>query len=217
MDKKFCTHLKAFLISHKTVEDPQKNLAKIRIIANTNPSEWNGKLPTQGIDLESGVCRVIESKKSRPIEPWAWYAKAREPVPPVVKEIYRGLSFDFAVIFPQQKAWIYVNVEPDEHTLELLSDQQHLKAFILISLVNEKLDPAQRQHQRLRLATVMDSPELDKIIAFAAFREEDEEYRSIPPGIPTISRLVHPTSNTANWNIRLPGHRQVYASFKEII
>jgi hypothetical protein len=29
--------------------------------------------------------------------------------------------------------------------------------------------------------------------------------------------LVHPASNTANWNIRLPKDNQVYGSFQEII
>jgi hypothetical protein len=217
MDKKFYTHLKAFLISHKTVEDPKKNLAKIRIISNTNPKDWDGKLPTQGIDLESGVCRVIESTKRRPAVPWAWYEKEREPVPPVVKDIYRGLTFDFAVVFPQNKAWIYVDVEPSQKTLELLSDQEHLKAFILVSLVNERLDRAQREHQRLRLGTVMGSGDLNKIFTFVAFKEGDKRYHGIPRSIPTITRLVHPTSNTANWNIRLSGDKQVYGSFKEII
>ncbi len=217
MDKKFYTHLKAFLISHKTVEDPKKNLAKIRIIANTNPKDWDGKLPTQGIDLDSGVCRVIESTKSHTVEPWAWYAKERELVPPVVDKIYKGLTFEIAVVYPQNNVWIYIDVEPPPKTLELLSDQEHLKAFILISLVNERLDHAQRQHQRLRLGSVIGSADLDKIFTFVAFKEDDRSYQSIPKNIPTITRLVHPTSNTANWNIRLPGDRQVYGSFKEII
>jgi hypothetical protein len=38
MDRKFYLHLKAFLLSHQIGEDPQKNLAKIKVLANTNPA-----------------------------------------------------------------------------------------------------------------------------------------------------------------------------------
>ena len=77
-------------------------------------------------------------------------------------------------------------------------------------------DEAQRENKRLRLGTVMGSKDLNKIFIFAAFREDDERYRSLPGNIPTLSRLVHPASNTANWNIRLPKDNQVYGSFQEI-
>jgi hypothetical protein len=217
MDKTFYAHLKAYILSHQIGEDPYKNLAKIKVIANTNPSHWDGKLPTKGIRPDTEHCSVAEAKKGRPIVPWWWYDAEREPVPSVVKGIYKRLAFDFAVMYPRNNVWIYISVEPTQDLLKLLGQQDHLKAFILISLINKKFPKAQREHKRLRLGTVMGSKDLNKIFAFVAFQEDDERYRSLPGNIPTLSRLVHPASNTANWNIRLPKDNQVYGSFQEII
>jgi len=217
VDKKFRTHLKAFLISHQIGEDPNKKLARVRVIANTNPEFWNGKLPIGEIHPDNSICTVTESAKNRPVVPWAWYERAGEPIPEVVKDIYQRLSFDFAVTFPKDNVWIYVSVEPSQKVLGLLSRQEHLKAFILISLINRALEPKEREHRRIRLANVMGARDMDRVFAFSAFREEDPRFRTIPKNVPTISRLVHPTSNTANWNIRLPNDPQVYGSFKEII
>jgi hypothetical protein len=217
MDKKFYSHLKAFILSHQIGEDPYKNLAKIKLIANTNPGRWDGKLPTKGIHPDTEYCSVAEANKDRPVLPWWWYAAEREAVPSVVKDIYKQLAFDFAVMYPRSNVWIYISVEPSRDLLKLLDRQEHLKAFILISLINKRFSKAQREHKRLRLGTVMGSKDLNKIFTFVAFREEDERYQSLPGNIPTLSRLVHPASNTANWNIRLPKDNQVYGSFKEII
>jgi len=217
MDKKFYTHLKAYVLSHQIGEDPYKTLAKIKVIANTNPSRWDGKLPTKGFRPDTEFCHVAEASKDRPVVPWWWYAKEKEPVPPVVKDIYNKLAFDFALMYPQKNAWIYVLVEPSREVIKLLSRQDHLKAFILISLINKKFPKAQRENKRLRLGTVMGSKDLNRIFTFAAFREEVEGYGSIPGNIPTLSRVVHPASNTANWNIRLPGDGHVYGSFQEIV
>ena len=107
-------------------------------------------------------------------------------------------------------------MEPEADRLALLKKQEHVRAFILISLINKRFPAAQREHQRLRLGTVMKSKDLEKIFTFVAFREDDERYASIPAGIPTVSRLVHSSSNTANWSIRLPKDRHVYGSFREI-
>jgi len=217
MEKKFYAHLKAYILSHQIGEDPYKNLAKIKVIANTNPNRWDGKLPTKGIRPDIEYCSVAEAKKDRPVVPWWWYAAEREPVPAVAKDIYKRLAFDFAVMYPQKNVWIYISVEPTQDLLKLLGRQEHLKAFILISLINKKFPKAQREHKRLRLGTVMGSKDMNKIFAFAAFQEDDERYRSLPGSIPTLSRLVHPASNTANWNIRLPKDNQIYGSFQEII
>jgi len=217
MDQKFYPHLKAFLLSHQRGDDPNKNLAKIRVIANTNPAVWDGKLPTRGIHPDNGFCKIAEATASRPVVPWWWYSKDREPVPAIVKDIYQRVAFDFAVVYPQENAWIYVSVEPPADLLELLRRQEQLKAFILISLINKNFRPVQREHKRVRLATVLGSPDLKRVFVFIAFREEDRRYQSVAGKIPTITRLVHPASNTANWNIRLPGDRRVYGSFREII
>jgi hypothetical protein len=217
MDKKFYTHFKAFLLSHQIGSDPYKNLAKIKVIANTNPSRWDGKLPTKGFRPDNDYCKVVTATKSKPIIPWWWYKAEHEPVPPVVKDIYKHLVFDFAVIYPQENVWIYANVEPEPGLVDLLSHQEHLKAFILISLINKKFDAAQRENKRLHLSTVMGSQDLNKIFAFVAFKDKDERYLSTPKSIPTITRLVHPASNTANWSIRLPNDPQIYGSFQEIL
>ena len=217
MDEKFYLHLKAFLISHQIGDDPNRNLAKIKVIANTNPERWNGKLPTRGILPDTDFCKVAESTGSRPVLPWWWYPREKEPVPSVVQDIYDRVAFDFAVIYPRDKAWIYVCVEPAPQLLALLRRQEQLKAFILISLINKKFPKAQREHRRVRLGNVMQSAELNRVFVFVACREEDARYKSITGRIPTITRLVHTSSNTANWSIRLPGDAQVYASFREII
>ena len=49
------------------------------------------------------------------------------------------------------------------------------------------------------------------------FYEIPGGYQAITGRVPTITRLVHPSSNTANWSIRLPGDKRVYGSFREII
>jgi hypothetical protein len=216
MDKKFYAHLKAYVLSHQIGEDPNKTLAKIKVIANTNPNRWDGKLPTKGFRPDNEFCHVAEASKDRPVVPWWWYAAEKEPVPPVVKDIYRKVAFDFALTYPQNNVWIYILAEPGAELIELLGDQDHLKAFILISLINKKFPKAQREHKRLRLGTVMGSKDLNRIFTFIAFRGEKKEYDSIPRNIPTLSRVVHPASNTANWNLRLPGDGHVYGSFQEI-
>ena len=216
MEKKFYVHLKAYMLSHQIGEDPNKTLAKIKVIANTNPNRWDGKLPTKGFRPDNEFCHVAEASKDRPVVPWWWYAAEKEPVPPVVKDIYKKVAFDFALTYPQNNVWIYILAEPGEELIELLGDQDHLKAFILISLINKKFPKAQREHKRLRLGTVMGSKDLNRIFTIIAFRGEKKEYDSIPRNIPTLSRVVHPASNTANWNLRLPGDGHVYGSFQEI-
>ncbi|MBN1835912.1 MAG: hypothetical protein JW820_08675 [Spirochaetales bacterium] len=217
MDKKFRDHFRAFLLSHQIGEDPYGNLAKIKVIANSNPAKWDGKLPSRGIDPDPSFCKVVEASRSRPVVPWWWYQKEKEPVPAVVQDVYEGLAFDFALLYPQENVWIYIVLEPSVDVIELLRGQEHLKAFILISLINKRFPPAQREHQRLRLGTVLKSKDLNKIFTFVAFREEDAAYASLPPNLPTVSRLVHASSNTANWSIRLPRDRHVYGSFREIV
>lgn len=216
-DKKFYAHLKAFLLAQQLGEDPDKNLARLRVIANTNPSRWDGKLPAGGIRPDTGYCKVVEATKSRPIRPWWWYAKAGEPVPSVVQDIFQRLSFDFSVVYPQHNVWFYINVEPPADLLRMLSRQDQLRAFILISLVNKNFQPSRREHKRLHLGTVLGSKDLEKIFTFVACKADDELYRSIRASIPTITRLVHPASNTADWSIQLPRQGRSYGAFREII
>jgi hypothetical protein len=217
MDKKFYAHVKAFLLSHQIGEDPKRNLAKIKVIANTNPATWDGKIPTAGIKVDEAFCKVAEAVKGRPVQPWWWYARQKEEVPSVVEDIYKGLSFDFAVVYPKDNAFVYVCVEPPDKLLPLLSRQDQLRAFILISLVNKKFTKPQRENKRLRLGMVMGSKDLNKIFAVAAFKEDDPRCRKFAGKVPILTRLVHSASNTANWSMRIPGDRRVYGSLRDMI
>lgn len=217
MDQMFRAHVRAFLLAQQIGEDPERNLAKIKVIANSNPAGWDGKLPTKGILPDTSFCRIAEATPDRPVVPWWWYAESGEPVPSVAADLYKRLAFDFALVYQKAHAWIYVNVEPSKEILKLMGDQGILRAFILMSLINKNFPQAQRANRRVRLGTLMESPDVRKIFTFVAFREDDPAYRSIPAGLPTLSRLVHPSSKTANWNIRLPKDTHTYGSFREII
>jgi hypothetical protein len=217
MDEMFRAHVRAFLLSQQIGEDPERNLAKIKVIANSNPAGWNGKLPTRGIRADASFCTIAEATHNRPVVPWWWYAEGKEPVPAVAGDIYKHLTFDFALVYPKARAWVYVNVEPPPEILKLMGNQGLLRAFILMSLINKNFPPPQRENRRVRLGTLMDSPDIQKIFTFVAFREDDPSFRSIPAGLPLLGRLVHPSSKTANWSIRLPKDRHVYGSFREII
>jgi hypothetical protein len=217
MDELFRAHVKAFLLAHQLGEDPEKNLAKIRVIANSNPEGWNGRLPTRGIAPDASYCTFAEATPRRPIVPWWWYKAEKEPVPTVAQAISDGLSFDFALVFQKARAWIYICVEPSRERMKLMQDQGLLKAFILMSLINKNFAPEQRETKRVRLAALKGSADIGRVHALVSFREEDPVYRSIPAGLPVLSRLVHPSSKTANWSIRLPGDRHIYGSFREIV
>jgi hypothetical protein len=217
MDKLFRAHVKAFLLSQQISDAPDKNLAKIQLIANSNPAGWDGKLPATGVRVDANYCKLAEATPDRPIVPWWWYAKDKETVPEVVRDIYRGLTFDFALVYSKANAWVYVNVEPSAKVMELMVRQEHLKAFILMSLINKNFSRSQRDSRRVRLGDVMKSRDVQKIFTFVAFREEDPAYRTFPAELPILSRLVHPSSKTSNWSIRLPKDKYAYGSFREII
>jgi len=217
MDKLFRAHVKAFLLSQLRSEAPDRTLEKIRVIANSNPAGWNGKLPDTDIQSDPTWCKLAEAAPRRPVVPWWWYAADKEPVPDVVADIYRKVAFDFALVYAGANAWVYVVVEPAPELMELMVRQEHLRAFILMSLVNKNLPPAQRATRRARLADVMKSGDVRKVFTFVAFREDDPAWRAIPPGLPVLSRLVHPSSKTSNWSIRLPKEKHAYGSFREII
>jgi hypothetical protein len=217
MDKIFHAHVKAFLISQQISEAPDRNLTKIRMIANSNPAGWDGKLPTAGIRADETFCKLAEAAPGRPVVPWWWYAKEKEPVPEVVQDIYRHLAFDFALVYPKASAWVYVAVEPSAATMRLMLRQEHLKAFILMSLINKNFPRSQREARRVRLGDLMKSKDTQRIFTFVAFREDDPAFRAIPAGLPVLSRLVHPSSKSTNWSIRLPKDKYVYGSVREII
>jgi hypothetical protein len=217
VNQKFYSHVQAFLLSHQIGEDPEKNLAKIKVIANSNPARWDGRLPTQGIRPDTSFCKVVETAQGRPVVPWWWYSEENEPVPAVVRDIHERLIFDFALVYPKSNAWIYICVEPPPETLALLGRQDQLKAFILMSLINKNVPRELRDSRRVRLGDVMKSSDVQKVFTFVAFREDSPAYRTIPPVLPVLSRLVHTSSKTSNWSIRLPKDKYAYGSFREII
>jgi hypothetical protein len=217
MDKLFRAHVKAFLLSQMRSEAPDHNLEKIRIIANSNPTGWNGKLPDGDMQTDPTWCKLAEATPRRPVVPWWWYAADKEPVPEVVADIYKAVAFDFALVYTGANAWAYVVVEPSAELMELMQRQEHLKAFILMSLINKNFPRAQRDTRRVRLAETMKSKDVRKIFTFVAFREDDPAWRAVPPGLPVLSRLVHPSSKTSNWSIRLPKEKHAYGSFREIV
>jgi hypothetical protein len=217
MDRLFRAHVRAFLLSQQISDAPDRNLAKIRVIANSNPALWDGKLPAAGVRADESYCKVVEATARRPVVPWWWYAKEKEPVPEVVQDIYRHLTFDFALVYPKANAWVYLNVEPPAAVMNLMLRQEHLRAFILMSLINKNFPRSQREARRVRLAELMKSRDAQKIFTFVAFREEDPAYRTIPAGLPVLSRLVHPSSKTSNWSVRLPKDKYAYGGFRDII
>jgi hypothetical protein len=217
MNHMFHAHVKAFLLAQQVGEDPRKNLARIRVIANSSPAGWDGTLPTEGIRPDETLCKVVEAAPDRPVAPWWWYAAEKEPVPAVVSDIAKRLTFDFALVYPKAKAWVYIKVEPTAAVMRLMSRQEHLRAFILMSLINKNFPRDQRENRRVRLAALMGSKDVQKIFTFAAFRQEDPAFAAVPAGLPVLSRLVHPSSKTANWSIKLPADPHSYGSFREIV
>ena len=216
-DKKFSMHVQAFLISHQVGLDPYQSLAKIKKIANMNPDAWDGKLPRRGFKPDETLCKVVESSKARPIIPWWWYAEQKEPVPSVVENIYKKVIFNYALVYPQQNAWIYLLINPTAEIIDLIKDQDHMRAFILISLINKNFESGQRENARLRLGRVMGSPDMRRIFVFSAVRAEDPAYKTLPKSIPSVTRVIQEKANTTSWNIRLPGVRQSFGSFREVI
>jgi hypothetical protein len=63
----------------------------------------------------------------------------------------------------------------------------------------------------------MASPDMKRIFVFSVVRAEDPTYRNIPKSIPAVIRVVQPKANTTNWDIRLPGIRQSFGSFGDVI
>ena len=87
-------------------------------------------------------CGSAQSPPGQLVVPWDWYDGEHEPVPEVVRDLYEGVTFDFAMVYQVSKAWIYVAVEPSPQGMKLLARQDHLKAFILMSLLNRGLPRA---------------------------------------------------------------------------
>ena len=216
MDKKQLMQLKAFLLANQVGNDPGGYVSAMNRISMMHPSEWDGEFPARTrFKPDINICKVVESTKSKPIVPWWWYLDQKEPVPAVVEDIYDQLQFDYVLVFPKKSVWIYIIIEPEKQTLDLLKSQDNLRAFIIMSIVNKNFNPNERKSKRVRLGKVLHSSEINNIFTFLIYSKDYAHAKKIPKQIPSVQHIV--TSNATNWQIVFPGKKEVYWSFKELL
>jgi hypothetical protein len=216
MDKKILAQFKAFLISHQTGNDPNGYIDKLSRIAMAKPDSWNGKLPPdKGFEPDLTMCKFSESTPKKPIIPWWWYISQNEPVPSVVEDIFETISFDYVLVYPASKIWIYIIIEPDKDDLDLLKNQDNLRAFITMSIINKNLDSKKRNTQRIRLGQMLKSKDLNNILTFAMYSDEYIFKDAIPKNLPTVQHIVD--SSGTNWKISVPGLKQYFLHFKDLL
>jgi len=216
MEKKDLLQLKAFLMANLSGDDPDGYVAAMEQISMLHPSKWKGKLPAAGrFKPDLSVCKVVVSTPKRPIIPWWWYVTQKEPVPEVMKDIYKQLVFDYVLVFPKKNVWIYILVEPNKKILDLLKNQDHLRAFIMMSILNKNFARKEREVRRIRMAKLLASPEINKIFTFVIYTDEYEFAGKLPKEIPSVNRIVD--SSGTSWKISYPGKKQVFWSFKELL
>jgi hypothetical protein len=191
MEKKELLQLKAFLMANLSGDDPAGYVAALEQISMMHPTKWSGKLPTAGkFKPDLSICKVVESSAKRPIIPWWWYVDQKEPVPDVMKPIYKALKFDYVLVFPKKNVWIYLLIEPPRKIIDLLQNQDNLRAFIMMSILN-------------------------KIFTFVIYGNDYDFADKMPKEIPSVKHIV--TSTGTNWQITYPGKKQVFWSFKELL
>lgn len=216
MEENELKQLKAFLLANLVGEDPGGYISKMEHISMLHPSEWNGKLPSASrFKPDVSICKVIISTKKRPIIPWWWYLEQKEPVPAVVEDIFKQLVFDYVLVFPKKNVWIYIITEPEKQILELLKNQDNLRAFIMMSIVNKNFNPKERKVSRLRLGKVLRSPEINNIFTFVVYSKGYRYANKISKQIPSVHHIVDSSHTT--WRIYFPGKKQVFWSFKELL
>jgi hypothetical protein len=216
MEEKALKQLKAFLVSSQMGEDPGGYISKMEHISMMHPSEWNGKLPSATrFKPNLGICKVVESTKKKPIVPWWWYLEQKEPVPAVVEEIFEQLVFDYVLVFPKKNVWIYILIEPSADVLDILKNQDNLRAFIIMSIVNKNFNPKERKVNRLRLGKVLKSPEINNIFTFVVHSKDYKYAGKLSKKIPTVTHIVDASHTT--WRVYFPGRKEVFWSFKELL
>lgn len=216
MEEKSLKQLKAYLLANQVGEDPGGYISKMEHISMMHPSEWNGKLPSaSSFKPDLSICKVVQSTKSRPIIPWWWYLEQKEPVPAVVEDIFEELVFDYVLVFPKKNVWIYILIEPQHQILTLLKNQNNLRAFIMMSIVNKNFNPKERKVNRLRLGKVLRSHEINNIFTFIVYSKDYPLSKQISKQIPSVSHIVDSSHTT--WRIYFPGKKQVFWSFKELL
>ncbi|MBN1648852.1 MAG: hypothetical protein JW874_12530 [Spirochaetales bacterium] len=216
MDKKILSQFKAFLISHQTGNDPNGYIDKLSRIAMAKPEKWDGKLPSdRGFEPNLNLCKVSAATPERPVIPWWWYVNQNEPVPSVVEDIYENITFDYVLVYPASKIWIYIIVEPDRAELDILKKQDNLRAFIIMSIINKNFESKQRNVQRLRLGQMLKSKDINNILTFAMYTDDYKYKNEIPKNLPTIQHIVD--SSGTNWKISVPGQKQYFLHFKDLL
>jgi hypothetical protein len=216
MEKKTLLQLKAFLLANLSGDDPDGYVAAMEQISMLHPDKWKGKLPAVGrFKPDLSVCKVVESTAKRPIIPWWWYLSQKEPVPEVVRDIYKQLVFDYVLVFPKKSVWIYVLVEPPKKVLDLLKNQNNLRAFIMMSILNKNFAQKEREAKRFRMGKLLQTPEINKIFTFLIYSQDYELADKLPKEIPSVCHIVD--SSGTSWKITYPGRKQVFWSFKELL
>jgi hypothetical protein len=216
MEKKDLLQLKAFLMANLSGDDPEGYIAALEQISMTHPSRFKGKLPMpKHFKPDLSVCKLVESTKKRPIVPWWWYLEQKEPVPAVVEDFFDELVFDYVLVFPKKNVWAYILIEPERKVVDLLKNQDNLRAFIMMSILNKNFKQKERETHRFRMGKLLQSPEINKIFTFVVYAEDYKYADLIPKQIPSVSRLVNSTGTS--WKIVYPGKKQVFWSFKELM
>lgn len=216
MKSKYIEQIKAFMLSHQLGIDPNGYRAKLERICNMKIDQWDGKLPAPGnFKPDLTRCKVVQSTEEKPIIPWWWYMDQNEPVPAVVKGIYSNIVFDYTIMYPERNIWIYTIVEPSGEDLEYIKNQKNLRAFIMMSLINKNINPKERPAKRLRLANLLNSRDIKKILTFVAFSENYENKDNIPEGIPYICSFSG--AKCTNWKVYYPGQKQIFASLRDLV
>ncbi len=216
MKKNDLLQLKAFLLSNLSGEDPEGYIASLEQISMMHPSRFKGKLPTpKRFKPDLSVCKVVASTAKRPIIPWWWYIDQKEPVPVVVEDIYKTIMFDYVLVFPKKNTWVYLLIEPEKKVLDLLKNQDNLRAFIMMSILNKNFNRKERDTHRFRMGKLLQSPEINKIFTFTLYTDEYSYADKLPKQIPTVQHIVDSTGTS--WKISYPGQKQVFWSFKELV
>ncbi len=216
MDKKILNQFKAFLMSHQVGHDPGGYIDKLSRIAMAKPEKWDGKLPAAtGFKPDLDQCKVAVATPKKPIIPWWWYVTQKEPVPTVVEDIFKNISFDFCLVYPQGNIWIYIIVEPEKETLELLKNQDNLRAFMLMSIINKNITSHKRDSARLRLGQMLKSKDIKNILTFAMYGSKYKYKDQIPKNLPTVEHILD--SSGTNWKITVPGLKQYFLHFKDLL
>jgi hypothetical protein len=216
MEKKELLQLKAFLMANLSGDDPAGYVAALEQISMMHPTKWSGKLPTAGkFKPDLSICKVVESSAKRPIIPWWWYVDQKEPVPDVMKPIYKALKFDYVLVFPKKNVWIYLLIEPPKKIIDLLQNQDNLRAFIMMSILNKNFARKEREVRRFRMGKLLQTSEINKIFTFVIYGNDYDFADKMPKEIPSVKHIV--TSTGTNWQITYPGKKQVFWSFKELL